>query len=557
VVAPTEGNHITLSADAAGWGWFVDPTPALNEEFSQQGETQDFVATDGSAAAGKVDLLGVLIHELGHVLGLEHSDNGLDSMATTVTPGLRRMLGADELALMANLQQAVTAKPTASTTAQAEQYQVVINPLFINGNFSADTSGWSSAGQVAVANNAAVLTETTTSQTRLNQAFIVGANDRYLSFTLSDIALADANQKGFYGDAAYREVMDAATREMTTYRKVGDSGGCFAAGTMIHTRDGLKPIEDIHIGDWVLSKPESGEGDSAYKQVLRTTCFENKPVFRVDYSASHGGDSFIVTGNHPFWVVGYEPNYFPPDWDEPIEIGWTRADRLDRGMLLLLADGQIGQVSMIDPIWRTKTEGVGWIDRGRDSYQPREDGHLIDLRNGKIEEYFNKYGLSEFLDEYSFLDRDCDSEFAEEWGYKCTVYNFEVEDFHTYYVGTLEVWVHNTNCFENSLKTTINNVQRSPNLDVYYSRADVGDFVATMQKPKGQILLYEAISDPTRPWVKFQDGVEGGLRSKYGSYFLARTLLYKNPIATGRNFIALGDGAAYIRNNENLFCLKP
>ena len=33
--------------------------------------------------------------------------------------------------------------------------------------------------------------------------------------------------------------------------------GCFVAGTLVHTKDGLKPIEQIKIGDWVLSRPES------------------------------------------------------------------------------------------------------------------------------------------------------------------------------------------------------------------------------------------------------------------------------------------------------------
>ena len=28
------------------------------------------------------------------------------------------------------------------------------------------------------------------------------------------------------------------------------------------------------------------------------------------------------------------------------------------------------------------------------------------------------------------------------------VYNIEVEDYHTYYVGTAGVWVHNADCFE-------------------------------------------------------------------------------------------------------------
>ncbi|MDR2788675.1 MAG: Hint domain-containing protein [Candidatus Accumulibacter sp.] len=33
---------------------------------------------------------------------------------------------------------------------------------------------------------------------------------------------------------------------------------CFAAGTLAHTKKGLKPIESIQVGDWVLSRPEGG-----------------------------------------------------------------------------------------------------------------------------------------------------------------------------------------------------------------------------------------------------------------------------------------------------------
>lgn len=29
---------------------------------------------------------------------------------------------------------------------------------------------------------------------------------------------------------------------------------------------------------------------------------------------------------------------------------------------------------------------------------------------------------------------------------KVTVYNLEVEDYHTYYVGAVGIWVHNANC---------------------------------------------------------------------------------------------------------------
>jgi hypothetical protein len=54
-------NTIILDSDAAGYGWFIDPTPADDAEF-----------TAGGAAAGDMDLLSVVMHEMGHVLGFEH-----------------------------------------------------------------------------------------------------------------------------------------------------------------------------------------------------------------------------------------------------------------------------------------------------------------------------------------------------------------------------------------------------------------------------------------------------------------------------------------------------
>ena len=34
IAGQTQGNHITLSQDGAGWGWFVDGTPGTPEEFT-------------------------------------------------------------------------------------------------------------------------------------------------------------------------------------------------------------------------------------------------------------------------------------------------------------------------------------------------------------------------------------------------------------------------------------------------------------------------------------------------------------------------------------------
>ena len=36
-------------------------------------------------------------------------------------------------------------------------------------------------------------------------------------------------------------------------RPVEAKNGCFVAGTLVHTKDGLVQIEQIKVGDWVLS----------------------------------------------------------------------------------------------------------------------------------------------------------------------------------------------------------------------------------------------------------------------------------------------------------------
>jgi hypothetical protein len=69
---------IWIDDDAAGQGWYIDASPADDSEFA---------ASEGPAA-GKVDLLTILMHELGHILGKEHKDEGL--MDELLAPGIRR-----------------------------------------------------------------------------------------------------------------------------------------------------------------------------------------------------------------------------------------------------------------------------------------------------------------------------------------------------------------------------------------------------------------------------------------------------------------------------------
>ncbi len=89
-----EGSTILIDADAAGHGWFIDFTPYDNSEFSAQGKNGGFVAVGSSPAVGDIDLLTVVTHEMGHVLGFEDlNPNANLLMSGSLDEGVRRLPG--------------------------------------------------------------------------------------------------------------------------------------------------------------------------------------------------------------------------------------------------------------------------------------------------------------------------------------------------------------------------------------------------------------------------------------------------------------------------------
>ena len=76
-------NRIYLDVNAAGHGWFIDSTPALDEEFAWSRSARQLQAVD-PRAVDRIDLLTVVEHELGHIAGFDD----LDALANTLMSGV-------------------------------------------------------------------------------------------------------------------------------------------------------------------------------------------------------------------------------------------------------------------------------------------------------------------------------------------------------------------------------------------------------------------------------------------------------------------------------------
>jgi YD repeat-containing protein len=125
------------------------------------------------------------------------------------------------------------------------------------------------------------------------------------------------------GEETVRLSRGAAAAESRTV-SVLERTGCFVAGTQVHTRAGLRPIEDISVGDYVLSQPE-GTGERGYRKVTETFVYDDKSILQVTYQDSSGRtESVEATYLHPFWVKG---------------LGWQGAQYLKAGQILELHDG--------------------------------------------------------------------------------------------------------------------------------------------------------------------------------------------------------------------------
>jgi hypothetical protein len=181
---------VWIDQDAAGYGCYVDVSPASDAAFP---------AGPGSAAFGKMDLLTVVTHELGHELGLDDTD-GPGLMAVTLPPGTRRLPGGEPEAGFAAGPVAAArpglAQPARATVPEAPDRLGLLGGEVLPGRVAGE--GWAAFGVFDLA--------WTTARRRmlaaesLRPAFAKDLNPARLARTVDPTAGAETLDRVFSGD---------------------------------------------------------------------------------------------------------------------------------------------------------------------------------------------------------------------------------------------------------------------------------------------------------------------------------------------------------------------
>ncbi|CAH8244839.1 polymorphic toxin type 24 domain-containing protein [Paenibacillus melissococcoides] len=119
---------------------------------------------------------------------------------------------------------------------------------------------------------------------------------------------------------------------------------CFSAGTPVQTKTGFKPIEQIRIGEFVLTKDER-TGKTGYNTVVELFQRQTDKTYQITVK----GITITTTEEHPFWVPAQ---------------GWVEARHLKVGDLLQNPEGKPYPIDRIEikknssTVYNFRVEGV-------------------------------------------------------------------------------------------------------------------------------------------------------------------------------------------------------
>lgn len=232
----------------------------------------------------------------------------------------------------------------------------------------------------------------------------------------------------------------------------------FVAGTWVHTDKGLVPIQDIKIGDMVLSRSEWGGKDALidYKCVTRAFCSGEELIYRLvlwdsDVEYIQGEKLKVkvlfVSENHLMWVESDK------DWVPAYMLDAYNGETLfSYNFNKLFATLSVYPVLKVDKyhinsnkeslIYLSKV-GFCCVDK------QRETDMIILNTNDGVKVHTVPDWNSEYSFEYSYavipqenIDYLDSLDVTTNGILSANVYNLEIEDFHTYFIGEDGIWVH-------------------------------------------------------------------------------------------------------------------
>ena len=140
---------------------------------------------------------------------------------------------------------------------------------------------------------------------------------------------AAQSQLGRVGEEAVMGAVTCGLGRLATKAggRLARGGGrcCFVEGTLVDTEHGLRPIEEIAIGEKVWSRDEK-TGETALKPVVDLIHLNQRQIWEVAFTGMDGATaSFETTDDHPWWVAGQ---------------GWKKTEELVVGMAVTTRDGR-------------------------------------------------------------------------------------------------------------------------------------------------------------------------------------------------------------------------
>jgi RHS repeat-associated protein len=124
---------------------------------------------------------------------------------------------------------------------------------------------------------------------------------------------------------------------------------CFAAGTLVSTENGLEPIDEIQVGEKVLSRDEH-TGLTSYQPVTQRFVTPDKELTELKFELPNGTtETIYATPTHPFWVEGQ---------------GWVVARDLELGVNIETAEHGLARLSATlslakrDTVYNLEVEGL-------------------------------------------------------------------------------------------------------------------------------------------------------------------------------------------------------